>query len=252
MKSRRPVTTFSGLPDGWRCQALLELFEYLPGVQFWVKDRTGRYLVMNRACLQDYGFTEVAEARGYTDGELSPWHIAAQFQVDDERVLKGQSIMNRIELVGRFDHTAIWCVTDKVPLRDERGCIVGTAGMARPLGRRSQFHATADTSMARALEYLRERFSLPVRNAELARHAGVSLRVLERRFREAFCLSPQQYLRRLRVRMACHPLVYSEQSIAEVAAAHGFCDQSHFGREFRRETGMTPREYRNRFRSAEE
>jgi AraC-like DNA-binding protein len=80
----------------------------------------------------------------------------------------------------------------------------------------------------------------------------VSLRVLERRFREAFYLSPQQYLRRLRVRMACHPLVYSEQSIAEIAAAHGFCDQSHFGREFRRETGMTPREYRSRFRTAEQ
>jgi AraC-like DNA-binding protein len=52
--------------------------------------------------------------------------------------------------------------------------------------------------------------------------------------------------------MACHPLVYSEQSIAEIAAAHGFCDQSHFGREFRRETGMTPREYRSRFRTAEQ
>jgi AraC-like DNA-binding protein len=251
MKSQRPDKTCSALPDGWRCQALLELFEHLPGVQFWVKDRAGRYLVMNRACLQDHGFTEVAEAFGQTDGELSPWHIAAQFQMDDERVLKGQSVMNRIELVGRFDHTAVWCVTDKVPLHDECGRIVGTAGVARPLGRRAEFLTTADTSMARALEYLRERVSLPVRNAELARHAGVSLRVLERRFREAFYLSPQQYLRRLRVRMACHPLVYSEQSIAEIASAHGFCDQSHFGREFRRETGMTPREYRSRFRTAE-
>ncbi len=251
MKARRTDTTSGLLPEGWRCQALLELFEHLPGVQFWVKDRAGRYLVMNRACLHDYGFTELTEACGRTDGELSPGHIAAQFRLDDERVLKGESIMNRIELVGRFDHTAVWCVSDKVPLYDERGRIVGTAGVARPLSKRAEFPATADTSMARALEYLRERVSMPVRNAELARHAGVSLRVLERRFREAFYLSPQQYLRRLRVRMACHPLVYSGQSIAEIASAHGFCDQSHFGREFRRETGMTPLEYRRRFRVAE-
>jgi AraC-like DNA-binding protein len=250
MKARLNNMTSGLLPGGWGCQALLDLFEHLPGVQFWVKDRAGRYLVMNRACLHDYGFTELAEARGRTDDELSPGHIAAQFRLDDERVLKGESIMNRIELVGRFDHTAVWCVTDKVPLFDECGRIVGTAGVARR-GRRAEFPATADTSMARALDYLREHASLPVRNAELARHAGVSIRVLERRFHEAFYVSPQQYLRRLRLRMACHPLVYSEQPIAEIAAAHGFCDQSHFGREFRRETGMTPREYRSRFRSAE-
>ena len=78
--------------------------------------------------------------------------------------------------------------------------------------------------------------------------AGMRVRVLERRFRDAFQLAPQQYLRRLRVRLACHPLVYSERTLAEIAAVNGLCDQSHFGREFRRETGMTPREYRDRFR----
>ncbi len=252
MRSRQPDLPSSILPDGCKCESLLGLFEHLPGVQFWVKDGAGRYLVMNRACLHDYGFTEMAEARGRTDAELSPGHIAAQFRLDDERVLKGESLMHRIELVGRFDHTAVWCVTDKVPLRDERGGIVGTAGVARAMGGRAQLPATADTAMARALEFLREHVALPVRNEDLARQAGLSLRVLERRFREAFHLSPQQYLRRLRVRMACHPLVYSEQSIAEIAAAHGFCDQSHFGREFRRETSMTPRQYRSRFRAAEE
>lgn len=247
--ARRSKADSGILPVEWRCEALLGLFEHLPGVQFWVKNRAGRYLVMNRACLQDYGFTSLDEARGRTDEELSPRHIAAQFRLDDERVLKGESIVNRVELVGRFDHTAIWCVTDKVPLHDARGRIVGTAGVARPLGKRTQPPATADMAMARAVEYLREHVAQPVENAALARHAGLSLRVLERRFREAFHLSPQQYLRRLRVRLACHPLVYSERPIAEIATAHGFCDQSHFGREFRRETGLTPREYRSRFRT---
>jgi len=35
--------------------------------------------------------------------------------------------------------------------------------------------------------------------------------------------------------------------LAEVAAAHGFYDQSHLVREFRRETGLTPRAYRQRY-----
>ena len=70
--------------------------------------------------------------------------------------------------------------------------------------------------------------------------------VMERRFREAFHLAPQQYLRRLRIRLACHPLVYSERTLAEIATAHGFCDQSHFNRTFKRFTGMAPGQYRSR------
>ena len=41
----------------------------------------------------------------------------------------------------------------------------------------------------------------------------------------------------------------NEQCSLGIATAHGFCDQSHFSREFRRETGMTPRQYRGRFRA---
>lgn len=223
------------------------MFDHLPTVQFWVKDRQGRYLTMNRACLLDYGFTDVEEAIGKRDADLSPAHIATQFRLDDERVLKGEHIVNRVELVGRFDHTAVWCMTDKVPLHDARGRIVGTAGVARPLTKDAELPATTDSALARAVTFLREHLAEPLHNATLACHVGLSVRVLERRFRDAFHLAPQQYLRRLRVRLACHPLVYSESTLADIAAAHGFCDQSHFGREFRRETGMTPREYRERF-----
>ncbi len=227
----------------------MALFDCIEEVQFWVKDHEGRYRAMNRACLLNYSLSSFAEAEGKTDFDLSPAHIATQFRLDDERVLKGATIVNRVELVGRFDHTAVWCVTDKVPLRNSRGRIVGTAGVARPLAKDVELPATADATLARAVSFLRKHLAEPLNNATLARHAGLSVRVLERRFREAFQLAPQQYLRRVRVRLACHPLVYSERTLADIAAAHGFCDQSHFGREFRRETAMTPREYRERFRT---
>ena len=227
----------------------MALFDCLEGVQFWVKDSAGRYRAMNRACLLNYSLALFAGAEGKTDFDLSPAHLATQFRLDDERVLRGATIVNRVELVGRFDHTAVWCLTNKVPLRNARGRIVGTAGVARPLVKDAELPGTADAALARAVAFLRERLAEPLDNATLARQAGLSVRVLERRFREAFQLAPQQYLRRLRIRLACHPLVYSERTLAEIATAHGFCDQSHFGREFRRETSMTPREYRERFRT---
>ncbi len=229
-------------------EALLALFDCIESVQFWVKDRAGRYRAMNRACLLDYSLSSFAEAEGRTDFDFSPAHIATQFRLDDERVLQGAKVVNRVELVGRFDHTAVWCVTDKVPLRDPRGRIVGTAGVARPLAKGAELPVTGDAALARAVAFMRQHLGEPLDNATVARHAGLSVRVLERRFRDSFQLGPQQYLRRLRVRLACHPLVYAELKLADIATQHGFCDQSHFGREFRQETGMTPREYRERFR----
>ena len=227
--------------------ALMSLFDCVEGVQFWIKDSAGCYLAMNRACLLDYSLTSFAEASGKTDFELSPAHIAAQFRLDDERVLKGEPIVNRVELVGRFDHTAGWCVTNKVPLRDARGRMIGTAGVARPLPRGAADPHADDTALARAVALMREQLAQPLDNAALAKIAGLSVRAFERRFRQSFHVSPQFYLRRLRVRLACQPLVYSKRSLSEIATSHGFCDQSHFGREFRRETGMSPREYREHF-----
>jgi AraC-like DNA-binding protein len=72
----------------------------------------------------------------------------------------------------------------------------------------------------------------------------MSVRAFERKFRSSFHLTPQKYLRKLRMRMACRSLVYTNQSLANVALSCGFVDQSHFSREFRRHFGRTPRDYR--------
>jgi AraC-like DNA-binding protein len=54
------------------------------------------------------------------------------------------------------------------------------------------------------------------------------------------------YLAEYRVARAQAMLDSSDLSITEVAHAAGFCDQSYFGLVFRRLTGMTPGEYRQR------
>ena len=75
----------------------------------------------------------------------------------------------------------------------------------------------------------------------------MSVRTFERKFRSRFHLTPQRYLKKLRLRMASRALVYTGQSLAEVAVGCGFSDQSHFTREFRRYFGRTPREYRDHY-----
>jgi AraC-like DNA-binding protein len=75
----------------------------------------------------------------------------------------------------------------------------------------------------------------------------MSVRAFERKFHASFHLTPQKYLRKLRLRVASRALVDTGETLAEIAAGCGFSDQSHFTREFRRHFGRTPRDYREHY-----
>ena len=85
-------------------QAVCELFDFLEDVVFWIKDRAGRYQWVNVTNFLNLGLGRREDVLGKTDFDLLPAHLAAQFRADDERVLRGQAIANRIELIGGFDH----------------------------------------------------------------------------------------------------------------------------------------------------
>lgn len=53
---------------------------------------------------------------------------------------------------------------------------------------------------------------------------------------------------RLRIQSAAEALVKTAAGISEIAIDHGFCDQSAFTQQFRKRTGMTPRQFRLRNR----
>lgn len=222
------------------------LLDEIEGVQCWIKDREGRYRWVNRGFLLNYALEGVEEVIGRTDHDLSPTHLADQYRVDDDRVLVGKPVDGRIELVGRFDRTAVWSLTKKKPLRDVRGRIVGTVGMTRVVDSAVVHAGGEDAALGRVLVHMRKNFAEPLSNAMLARIAGRSVRAFERMFRRQMQSTPQRFLRRLRLRLACRELTESRRPLAAIAAAHGFCDQSHFVREFRREFGLPPGEYRSR------
>jgi len=222
------------------------LFDHLDGVQFWIKDLENCYVHANRALLINYALDDVAQIAGKTDYDLSPAFLADQFWFDDEQVLKGQHVTNRIELVGGTNVPPHWSVTNKVPLRDARGRMIGTAGTTCDLGSDGR-GIGGPHGFSAVLERIRNSYSAPLRNRELARVAGLSVRAFERKFRHSFHVTPQQYLRKLRVRMSCRALVFTEKAFANVATECGFADQSHFNHEFRRQMGRTPREYREHY-----
>lgn len=78
------------------------------------------------------------------------------------------------------------------------------------------------------------------------RQLPVSSHHLTRLFQAHFGLTPAQYLNRRRMEKARQFLGDSRLSIAEAAACSGFGSLSRFYASFRREFGVTPREYRLR------
>jgi AraC-like DNA-binding protein len=224
---------------------VVELFDYLEDVPLWMKDEAGHYQWVNVAFLLNFGLHHRAEVIGRTDYDLCSPVLADQYRIDDEKVLAGERILSRVELVGRFNHTARWCVTSKIPLRSAGGNVVGTAGITRPLDQHG-LAAPAGALLSAAIRCISQRYHEAISNLELARVCGLSVRAFERQFRTTYGSSPHDYIRQLRVRMSCRALVFSRASLADVANAHGFADQSHFTKEFRRIMDETPGAYRAR------
>lgn len=78
----------------------------------------------------------------------------------------------------------------------------------------------------------------------LARHAALSACYYLRKFKEFQGVTPHQYLQAVRLRVAKQQLSTTSHSIEEIAASCGFCNTSHFVMTFRKNTGMTPLQFR--------
>ncbi len=92
--------------------------------------------------------------------------------------------------------------------------------------------------------YLHDTYARNTPLAELATLAGVHPVCLARHFRRLHRCTVGEYVRALRIERALADLARSKKPIAEIAAEHGFADQSHLTRQVRLATGMTPRKWR--------
>ncbi|MBH1366023.1 MULTISPECIES: helix-turn-helix transcriptional regulator [Stenotrophomonas maltophilia group] len=98
-------------------------------------------------------------------------------------------------------------------------------------------------ALQRALRYVDEHLSQPLRVTDLAEAACVSRFHLVRLFRSGTGASPLRYVRRRRIQRACQLLPAAKLPMSSLAQQLGFFDQSHFVRSFRAETGCSPGQY---------
>jgi len=104
--------------------------------------------------------------------------------------------------------------------------------------------AIPDLDTARALRYLWEHLAEPLSVGDVAQAVGVSRRTLDRAFRTHLGRSVTDELNRKRIERCCELLTGTRQSVGSIARQIGFRTEPYLFRVFRKQMGMTPRQYR--------
>jgi AraC-like DNA-binding protein len=104
---------------------------------------------------------------------------------------------------------------------------------------------TEDARLHRLLRYLKEDLSRPVSLAEAARVVGSERTYFSRFFRVVVGCTFSDWSRGLRIEKAKTLLRRRGPTIFSVAGSVGYSDMTTFGRAFKKQTGMSPRAYRN-------
>ena len=100
----------------------------------YFKDLQSRFIRTNRAHAQAFALSDPAEAIGKTDFDFfTEEHALSAFE-DEQRIIRtGQPIVGLVEKETWRDRGDTWVSTTKVPLRDDKGNIVGTSGISRDI-----------------------------------------------------------------------------------------------------------------------
>jgi AraC-like DNA-binding protein len=222
------------------------LFDRIPDVVFFIKDREGRYVRVNQTLVTRCGTHDKNDLLGQTAQQVFPSPLGNRFLEQDRRVLaSGVPIVQNLELHLYPTRLEGWCLTDKLPLRGGDGRVSGLAGISRDL-QSPGLEAGHLAEVAAALDHIRANYGSELRVEKLSEICGLSVYQLNRRLRAIFGITISQLITKSRIDIASEMLREESMPIAEIAYACGYFDQSAFSRVFRRAVGLTPRQYRAR------
>ena len=100
--------------------------------------------------------------------------------------------------------------------------------------------------------YVLKNLSANLRVGELAAAVHLSEDRFYHVFKDAYGISPSEYILETRISQACNLLMHSELSITEIAQECGFCTAGYFAAQFRRIMRLSPLQYRRQSRTADD
>src|SRR5882724_161583 len=109
------ITLPTALPDRRLPLDLLQrLFDTLPDIVFFAKDRRGRYTHCNQTLLDRLRLTSRAQLIGRKADEVFPGPLGQRFVEQDDQVLReGREVTDQLELHLFPNRVPGWCLTHK-------------------------------------------------------------------------------------------------------------------------------------------
>jgi YesN/AraC family two-component response regulator len=97
-----------------------------------------------------------------------------------------------------------------------------------------------------AIDYIRMHVQEPITVEQVANELSVNSSYLSKLFKQEMGKSISEYIRDSKIEIAEHMLRHLDDTSLQIANYLGFSSQSHFIQVFRKQTGMTPEEYRKK------
>ena len=220
------------------------LFDCLPDLVFFIKNRRCEYVVLNQTLVERCGRRTKRELIGRRADELFPAPLGEIYRAQDESILRsGTAILNQLELHFYATGGRGWCLTNKLPLRDRSGHVIGLMGISKDLhsanGRGEDY-----STVAHVLNHIRTNYGDALKVKDLAAQAKLSSYQFEQRIRKLFQITAGQLIQKTRMEAAVQRLRETRAPIAAIALDCGYSDQSAFTRQFRKAVGLSPSKYR--------
>ena len=124
----------NGLPSASDERLLQLVLDTIPAAVFW-KDRGMKFLGCNEQFALDAGLSNPSQVVGKTDADM-PWRsedAEAYFTADQQVIDSGTAEIEIVERQLRANGQHAWVETNKVPIRDGKGAIVGVLGSYRDI-----------------------------------------------------------------------------------------------------------------------
>lgn len=200
-------------------------------------------------------------ATGLLDGKLATTHWRAEpafqalyplvelridsLRVEEERIVTGGGAHTfSTTILGLIRH----CLGEEVATGTAKLLLAeGHASGQNAFRQWVMPHEHGDAVIARGQQWLEDHFTQPFDLESFAGQLHLAPRTLMRRFKQATGMAPLQYQQRLRVEAAKAALESTHTAVNQVVWQVGYEDVSSFQRLFKRETGLTMVEYRQRF-----
>ena len=201
-----------------------------------------------------------SQARGqvitYAELRLSP---LAEVETGDETRMPLEDLMPRLGHRDEFLHYSVarlgrlsqQCDDLSVMMADRLQRVLRQHlydGYRLPVAARPAPASLSPQVARRLCEYIESALDQRITLAGLATLAGMSVHRLLIAFRRNFGTTPAQYILAQRLRRARWHLLNGNADIADIALDCGFASHSHLSAAFKRDTGITPRQFREGLR----